>query len=244
MITSINEFRKKINEMALKDMSKSKSILKQYFLKLDSMPLYKDKGWSRDSGHFTTWLYKNIEFTLEGDQYYFAIFAHPIDQGAKLKSVGIKPQDFTLEEVQQQVVTFFNQFQTLNEENAVQQQVTNTVLNSDKTTQLTGYENDMGYYNSNKGKLLLLSQKAVDEKTEQEANKIINGNIYLGIAWKMYKMETALKGDEDKLGSNEISQPEKAQIQTNVNTNKQELNKVKKELDDKIRLDLGQIKKM
>jgi len=143
------------------------------------------------------------------------------------------------------MITSINEFRKkINEENAVQQQVTNTVLNSDKTTHLTGYENDMGYYNGNKGKLLLLSQKAVDDNTEQEANKIINGNIYLGIAWKLYKMETALKGDEDKLGSNEISQPEKAQIQTNVNTNKQELTKLKKELDDKIRLDLGQIKKM
>lgn len=127
---------------------------------------------------------------------------------------------------------------------ATQQQVNNTVLNSDKTTKLTGYENDMGYYNANKGKLLLLSQKPADAKTEQDANKLINGNIYLGLAWKLYKMETTLKADEDKLGSNEISQPEKSQIQTNVNVNKQELNKVKKELDDKIRNDLGQIKKM
>lgn len=132
----------------------------------------------------------------------------------------------------------------VNEENAVQQQVTDTTLNSDKTTQLTGYENDMGYYNSNKNKLLLLSQKAADEKTEQEANKIINGNIYLGMAWKLYKMQTAMKADEEKLGSNQISSEEKSQIQTNINTNKTELAKVKKELDDKIRNDLGQIKKL
>lgn len=143
------------------------------------------------------------------------------------------------------MITTINEFRKkLNEENAVQQQVSDTVLNSDKTTQLTGYENDMGYYNSNKNKLLLLSQQPTDEKTEQEANKIINGNKYLGVAWKLYKMETTLKGDEQKLGSNEISQPEKQQIQTNVNTNKTELNKAKKELDDMIKLDLGHIKQM
>lgn len=132
----------------------------------------------------------------------------------------------------------------VNEENAVQQQVTNTTLNSDKTTQLTGYENDMGYYNSNKNKLLLLSQQPTSDKTESDANKIINGNIYLGMAWKLYKMQTTMKADETKLGNNQISAEEKTQIQTNVNTNKQELAKLKKELDDKIATDLGQIKKM
>jgi len=143
------------------------------------------------------------------------------------------------------MITSINEFRkSINEENAVQQQVADTTLNSDKSTQLTGYENDMGYYNSNKNKLLLLSQKAADDKTEGEANKIINGNIYLGMAWKLYKMQTAMKADEDKLGSNQLSAEEKAQIQTNVNTNRTELAKVKKELDDKIQTDLGQIKKL
>ena len=142
--------------------------------------------------------------------------------------------------------TSINEFKKylLKEENAVQQQVSNTTLNSDKTTQLTGYENDIGYYNSNKNRLILLAQKPVDEKTEQEANKIINGNIYLGMAWKMNKMQTTMKADEEKLGSNEISSEEKKIIQTNVNTNKQDLMKIKKELDDKMSNDLGQIKKL
>lgn len=144
------------------------------------------------------------------------------------------------------MITSINEFKKhlLKEENAVQQQVTNTTLNSDKTTQLTGYENDIGYYNSNKNRLILLAQKPVDEKTEQEANKIINGNIYLGMAWKMNKMQTTMKADEEKLGSNEISSEEKKIIQTNVNTNKQDLMKIKKELDDKMSNDLGQIKKL
>lgn len=142
--------------------------------------------------------------------------------------------------------TSINEFKKylLKEENAVQQQVSNTTLNSDKTTQLTGYENDIGYYNSNKNRLILLAQKPVDEKTEEEANKIINGNIYLGMAWKMNKMQTTMKADEEKLGSNEISSEEKKIIQTNVNTNKQDLMKIKKELDDKMSNDLGQIKKL
>lgn len=143
------------------------------------------------------------------------------------------------------MITSINEFRKkLNEENAVQQQVQNTTLNSDKATQLTGYENDMGYYTSNKNKLLALSQQPADEKTEVEANKIINGNIYLGMAWKLYKMQTTMKADEQKLGNNQISAEEKSQIQKNVNTNKQELNKVKKELDDKIQQDLGTIKKL
>lgn len=144
------------------------------------------------------------------------------------------------------MITSINEFKKhlLKEENAVQQQVEDTALNSDKTTQLTGYENDMGYYNTNKGKLILLAQKPVDEKTEEEANKIINGNIYLGMAWKMNKMQTSLTADQQKLGSNEISAEEKKIIQTNINTNKQNMMNIKKELDDKMSSDLGQIKKL
>jgi basic membrane lipoprotein Med (substrate-binding protein (PBP1-ABC) superfamily) len=142
------------------------------------------------------------------------------------------------------MITTINEFRKLFEDTAVQQQVQDTTLNSDKATQLTGYENDMGYYTANKNKLLALSQKPVDEKTESEANKVINGNIYLGLAWKMFKMQTSQKADQEKLGSQEISAEEKKTIQGNIQNNSQELNKIKKELDDKIKLDLGQIKKL
>lgn len=119
----------------------------------------------------------------------------------------------------------------------------NTTLNSDKNTSLTEYENDLKYYNLNKAKLIPILLKDV---TQQEvlANKLINGNIFLGIQWKFNKLDQVIKKDEDKLKSDQISDEEKKQVQTDIADNKNKLILLKKELDEKIKGDLNTIKTM
>lgn len=112
--------------------------------------------------------------------------------------------------------------------------------NSDKEVSLKDYQEKINYYNSNKGKFSSILSK---EQTawEVDAEKIINGNIYLGKYWKLMKIEKTIKNDEEKLNSQEITAEEKKEVQTNIQDNKRKLGEIKKELDDKIKEDLKNI---
>jgi len=114
-------------------------------------------------------------------------------------------------------------------------------INSDKEVKLKDYQTKLAYYNSNKGKFIGILTSKKPETWEIEANKIINGNTYLGDKWSVDKMEYTIKQDEDKIKSNELTNEEEKKIQTDITRHKQELNKLKQETSQKIQADLRDI---
>ncbi|TXG83604.1 MAG: hypothetical protein E6R13_03775 [Spirochaetes bacterium] len=114
-------------------------------------------------------------------------------------------------------------------------------INSDKEVKLKNYQDQMAKYNANKGKFMSILLTKKQEQWEQAANLIIAGNIYLGLKWKLDKMEHQIKQDEERLKSTEITKEEKADIQKNVLENKKKFAEQKKEMDLKIRQDLQKI---
>ena len=113
-------------------------------------------------------------------------------------------------------------------------------MNSDKEVRLKDYQEKINYYNNNKNKFNSILSKE-QEKWEEEAQKIINGNIYLGKYWKLSKIEKNIKNDQEKVNSQEISLEEKQQIQKDIQDNNKKLTEIKKEIENKIKEDLKDI---
>lgn len=114
-------------------------------------------------------------------------------------------------------------------------------INSDKEVKLKDYQDELEYYNANKSKFLSILTTKAQDVWEKEANKIINGNSYLGSKWKIDKMTYSIKKDEDKIKSNELTDDEVKQVQQDIIENKKELSKLKQETEKKIREDLHDI---
>lgn len=117
----------------------------------------------------------------------------------------------------------------------------NATINSDKETKLKNYQDKLKEYNSNKTKLagILLSTKL--EQQEIVANKIINGNPYLGTAWKLAKIENAIKMGQDKINKKDITSDEIKAAQAQMNLDKQTLIKQQQALNTQITTDLKTI---
>lgn len=133
------------------------------------------------------------------------------------------------------MITSINEWKRVNE-------LVDPDLNSDKSVKLKAYQDDLKYYNTNKNKfdpILTLDE----EKQEEAANKLINGNAYLGIAWKMAKLEHGIeKAEEDIRG--ELTEEEKAEINNTNTENKNKLRELQYDLQKMIKKDLETIKKL
>lgn len=113
-------------------------------------------------------------------------------------------------------------------------------FNTEKETKLKAHEEEVQTYNANKTKFVNIFSK--DEKGwEEEASKIIDGNVYLGIVWKMEKIKNNIKGLEDKLNDAEMSDEEKKSVEEQITDNKDKIQDQEKELNDQIGQDLNDI---
>jgi len=115
-------------------------------------------------------------------------------------------------------------------------------MNGEKEINLKKYEDEIAYYNSNKEKFKSIFTKA-QEKWEEDANKIINGNKYLGLKWKMDKINQDILVQTEKLKS-EISEEDKSEIQNTIKDSKDKLLEVQYELNKSIKTDLETLKKL
>lgn len=116
-------------------------------------------------------------------------------------------------------------------------------INSNKAIALQEYEQDIKYYNSNKSKLEFLKNDDIT-KLEEEANEIINGNKYLGLYWKLVKLNKTVNEYEEKLKNSELTNDEKKTMQDDLREKVLDMNEAKKKLDDTIKTDLNEIKKL
>lgn len=117
-------------------------------------------------------------------------------------------------------------------------------VNSDKEVRLKDYQDKIAYYNSNKNKFVGILSTKKPEVWEAEANKIINGNKYLGDKWKIDKMDFTIKQDEDKLKSNELTAEEEKKIALDIANNKKELGKFKQDSLKEIQTDLRNLQSL
>lgn len=115
-------------------------------------------------------------------------------------------------------------------------------MNGEKEIQMKKYEDELTYYNANKEKFKSIFTKAM-EQWEIDANKIINGNEYLGLKWRMDKINKEIDTQTEKL-KEELSEEDKAAIQETIKTNKDALLEVQYALNKKIKADLEAIKKI
>jgi hypothetical protein len=116
-------------------------------------------------------------------------------------------------------------------------------LNSNKEVKLKAYQEIIKNYNSRKESLKNIFSKSQD-KWEEEAEKIIEGNVYLGLFWKLTKLTKIINDDEEKLKNSELTDIEKKEIQTRINDNKKKLSDDQNELNKQIREDLSDIQRL
>lgn len=136
------------------------------------------------------------------------------------------------------MITTINEFKKLLLEEVSQE------VNSDKEVKLKDYQKTVQEYNANKEKFKSLLISKTEDKWEEEAEKIINGNTYLGLQWKLAKVERNINVDEEKIKNSELTEEEKKEIQTRINDNKKQLSEEKNELSKQIRTDLAEINAM
>lgn len=135
------------------------------------------------------------------------------------------------------MITNLNEFRKkLNEE-------VNAEINSDKALKIADYENDIKYYKTNQRKLeSILSLDS--EKWEEEANKIINNNKYMGIYWKLIKAQKQTSDMEEKLKNSELTEEEKKNMGVEFKELQDNEILLKRQLETDIKKDIDNIKKL
>src|ERR1039457_2392112 len=114
------------------------------------------------------------------------------------------------------------------------------VKNSDKEIKLKDYRDKVKNYTTNKDKFKPIFTK--DQKTwEDEAEKIINNNKYLGYAWTQAKAQHDIDIMNDKVTSNELSPEEITDMKTKIKAAQDELKKDQIDLDKEVKGDLTNI---
>lgn len=122
--------------------------------------------------------------------------------------------------------------------------VQNGTMNSDKEVKLEDYKDKVDKYNADKSKFMPILNGKKQDVWEEEANKIIDGNPYLGAQWKIDKMEHSIKDNDAKVKSGDLSKEEMDKIKLQVKEDQAALNKLKQEISKKIRMDLHDIQFM
>lgn len=115
-----------------------------------------------------------------------------------------------------------------------------TNSNTDKEVKLKDYTTKVNDYNSKKNNFKNILTK--DQKTwEDEAAKIINGNIYLDAAWKIAKTNKQIEDINNKIKSGELTKEEVREMQDKLKEYQDNLNKDQSEISTKIKKDLYDI---
>jgi hypothetical protein len=117
-------------------------------------------------------------------------------------------------------------------------------INSDKEVKLKDYKDKLDKYNAEKSKLQSIVNTKPQESWEEEATKVINGNPYLGIQWKLDKITHTVKQNEESIKRGELSQEESNKVKETIKEDQNELNNIKQELAKKIKDDLTNIQTM
>lgn len=112
--------------------------------------------------------------------------------------------------------------------------------NSEKLTRLEDYNDKLKYFNSNTSRLVTILSKP-QEQWEEEAKKIINGNVYLSKQWGLTKAQKTIDDAQKKISSGDMTSEEVSDLNKKIATDKSELQKDKQELDKLIKNDLKEI---
>lgn len=112
--------------------------------------------------------------------------------------------------------------------------------NSEKEVRLKDYKNKINSYNSNKNKFKSILTKDVSV-WEEEASKIIDGNVYLSSEWKIAKAQKHITDIETEIRSGELSKEEIKDNQNKLKELKSELSKDQQDLQKHIKDDLHKI---
>lgn len=114
------------------------------------------------------------------------------------------------------------------------------VHNTSKQAKLDDHQNKVQYFNANKSKVENIVLKPED-KWEEEARKIIDGNVYLNNYWNITKIQQQQKQIEEKLKNAELSQDEKRDMQTKIQELNKKISEEERQIQDKINKDLAEI---
>lgn len=120
--------------------------------------------------------------------------------------------------------------------------VQNDVINSDKEVLLKQYQAEIAYYNQHKNAFKSILATKKDDQLELEAEKIINGNKYLGKKWKLDKIAYFIEQDTIKTRDvANLTKEEIKEVQDRITKNNAELNIHNQELNTLIHKDLSAI---
>lgn len=114
--------------------------------------------------------------------------------------------------------------------------------NSNKEIKLKDYQEKLNAYNAKKNnfKPILINKEQKD--WEALAAKIINGNVYLGAAWKLAKINKQIEDATEKIKSGNMSDLEVKELQDKIKEYHAELLKAQDSLNKQIKNDLITIK--
>lgn len=124
-----------------------------------------------------------------------------------------------------------------------EQKINEDIFNTEKQTKLDNHQQTVQEFNAKKNSFQRIFSQP-QERWEDEANKIIDGNIYLQKQWQLSKIENDIRNIEDQLRKSELTKEEKDNLQERLNDNNKKLQETKKDLDNKIRQDLTEISAM
>lgn len=115
-------------------------------------------------------------------------------------------------------------------------------MNSTKEAQLDLYKKLVSTYNSKKSALESITSND-KEKWEEAAKKIIDGNKYLAMYWKIVKVKAYIREDELKLREGEtLTNDEKKEIQNDITDNNKKIQEITTNIQKSIQEDLAKIK--
>lgn len=114
------------------------------------------------------------------------------------------------------------------------------VHNTNKETKLDEHQKQVQYYNANKDRFDNIFLKSED-KWEEEAKEIIDGNVYLAHRWRIAKIEHEQKELDEKSSDAELTSDEKNDIQSKINELNTQIQNELRNIDKKISEDLAEI---
>lgn len=126
--------------------------------------------------------------------------------------------------------------------NRINEEIDGPNMNSDKAIELSRYEKDMNYFEENKKKLDSVLSISEEEEQEVEANKIIQGNKYLGLYWKHIKAMKKSDSMEERLNDSELTEEEKQNMRQELNDLQADMVLTKRNLEQSIKNDIKDIK--
>lgn len=122
--------------------------------------------------------------------------------------------------------------------------VKSDLLNTDKETKLRDHRNKITEYNNKKNSFVNIIKTKKPETWEIEAQKVINGNPYLGIKWKLDKLQNTVEDSQLKMKSNDVTIEEKKKIEEQLKKDLVTLAAIKQDITKTMAADLQKINKL